>query len=315
MFATRSEEIDRLAGASAVAACWAQWVALGSPASASRDRAAASIVDPEALVVMSLQLHERERRLGDLVAWWARVGSRLTSVQRFQTVAERFPADGAHRALGLFASHAAEAGDRRWARHVDPSTALPPTREKGPDEPSLLESSTLWLRLRAGFGVGAKADTLAFLLGTRGAWASTRLISFATGYSSVTTRGAAREMALARFVLETGERPVEYSARPDAWAPLLALPDARDAPPWRFWSEVFAFLAGAMAWSESARSSDAPGQHVLASRARDLMEKHRRAFELARIPVPQPDSHRGLEAVDGLLETTRAVAEWVEESV
>jgi len=315
MFATRSDEIERLAGASAVEACWAQWGALGSPASSSGGPHAKAIIDIEALILLSLHLLERERRLLDLVAWWARVGSRLTSVQRVQAVAERFPPDGGQRALGLFARLATDTGDRRWSRHVDPATAIPSTREKGPDEPSLLEASTLWLRLRAGFGVGAKADTLAYLLGLRGAWASIRLISFATGYSSVTSRGAASEMALARFVRETSERPAEYSAPVEAWARVLSVPEAAEPPRWHFWSEVFAFLAGAIAWSASVGLPDAPGHHVLASRARDLLEKHHRAFELTRLSVPSPERHRGLEAVDGLLETTRVVSEWVEQNV
>jgi hypothetical protein len=52
---------------------------------------------------------------------------------------------------------------------------------------------------------------------------------------------------------------------------------------------------------------------VLASRARDLLEQHQRAFELNRIPISPTESFPGLEAVDGLLETTRVVSRWVEE--
>ena len=312
---TRSAEIARLASESAVRTCWAQWVALGSPASAANDAPASAILDPEALVALSLHVQEHERRLADLVRWWARVGSPLTSVQRFQSVAARLPEGAGERVLSAFASQAAEAGDRRWSRHAGGSgaAAAAPTRAKGPDEPTLTEGSTLWLRLRAGFGVGAKADTLAFLLGIDGAWASTRRIAFATGYSTVAARSAASEMALARFVRETSERPAQYSAPVEAWSPVLAPTGAAPLPPWRFWSEIFAFLAGAIDWAEQAASPEAPGAHVLASRARDLMEKHARAFHADRVPVPRPDAYRGLQAVDGLLETTRVLTDWVEE--
>jgi hypothetical protein len=310
MSETRSEEISELAGATAVEACWAQWAALGSPAASVRRASPTAIVDVEALILLSVHASARERRLADLVSWWARVGSGLTSVQRFRSVADAFPAgqDG----LSAFASLAEEVGDRRWSRHVDPDMERPPTRTKGTDAPRLTESCALWPRLRAGFGVGAKADTLAYLLGSGGAWATTKEIAFATGYSTVAVRSATTEMALARFIRETGDRPAQYSAPPESWAILLEFQGTPPkAPPWRFWSEIFAFLAGATDWSRSAIAPTAPGSHVLASRARDLLERHTRAFTFNRIAVPDPDGYRGLEAVEGLLATTKVVAEWV----
>lgn len=312
MFEAHSEEIDRLAGASAVGACWAQWQALGSPASRTKGTLASALVDPEALVVLSLVVRERERRLLDMVRWWARVGSGLLSVQRFQAVAGRFPEAGGEEALRLFGSLAVAEGDRRWARHGGEEPAAGGRRDRGPDAPRLVEPCAIWLRLRAGFGVGAKADTLAFLLANGVGWSSAKQIAFATGYSTVATRIAASEMTLARFVRETGTRPVEYSVAVDAWAPLLSLVGPSDMPPWRFWSEAFAFLAGAIEWARAVRSSDAPGPRVLASRARDLVEKHEHAFALDRIDVPRPDRYHGPEAADGLLETVRVVARWME---
>jgi hypothetical protein len=312
VFEKRSEEIAELAGGAAVDACWAQWAALGSPASSARRAAPASMIDVEALILLSLHVSARERRLRDLVAWWARVGSALTSVQRFRSVAEAYERTTIH-GLATFANLAVEEGDRRWLPHTGQGAAAPPTREKGTDAPSLAEPCALWPRLRAGFGVGAKADVLAYLLGSGGAWVSTKAIAFATDYSTVTVRSAASEMALAGFIAETGERPAEYSADPAAWAALLDLrgnPPA--AAPWRFWAEIFAFLAGAIAWAGAVSAPDAAGSHVLASRARDLMERRERAFALAHVPVPNPAGYKGLEATDGLLATTRAVAEWVE---
>lgn len=315
MFEAHSEEIDRLAGTRAVETCWAQWLTLGSPASRTDGARASALVDPEALVVLSLCVRERERRLLDMVRWWARVGSRLTSVQRFQSVAGRFPEVGGQEALSTFGAEAAAEGDRRWARHAEDREGSPRRRDRGPDAPTLVEPSTIWLRLRAGFGVGAKADTLAFLLTTGEAWSSAKAIAFATGYSTVATRSAASEMTLARFVRETSGRPVEYSVAAEAWAPLLSLSEPSQVPAWRHWPEIFAFLAGAMDWVRAARSPDAPGPRVLASRARDLVEKHERGFALDRIDVPRPDRYRGPEAVDGLLETVRTVSRWVEDHV
>jgi hypothetical protein len=312
MFETRSAEIADLAAAAAVDACWAQWAALGAPVASPGRRLPSSLVDIEALLVLSAHAATAERRLLDLVAWWARVGSVFTSVQRFRSVADAFPASAAERAF-VFAALAQDAGDRRWSRHVKPDAERPTVREKGVDEPRLAEPSTLWLRLRAGLGVGAKADTLAYLLGTHGAWASVRDIARATGYSTVAIRTATSEMELAGFIRESGDRPVRYAARTESWAALLPLPGAPPvAPRWHAWPEIFAFLAGVGDWAAAVAAPDAPGPHVLASRARDLMERHATAFALDRVAVPDPGGYRGLEAVEGLAETVRAVGAWVE---
>jgi hypothetical protein len=314
MFDERSAEVARLAGSCAVEACWAQWSSLGSPAS-KRATAARAIVDPEALVVLSLVVARRERRLRDLVAWWARVGSALTSVQRFRSVAARFPGDEGRRALGWFAARAAAEGDRRWSRHATDGADAATARDKGADSPRLGQPCALLLRLRAGFGVGAKADTLGFLLGSEGAWASATRIAYATRYSSVAIRNAVSEMALAGFVREASDAATAYSVAAADWAPLLGLHGASAFPRWYHWPEVFGFLAGALDWADAAAAPGAPGEHVLASRARDLLEKHARAFELDGVRLPRPAQLSGLEAVDGLRDGVRTVARWLEASI
>jgi hypothetical protein len=315
MFETRSAEIADVAASTAVGACWAQWAALGAPVASAGRPLPSSLVDIEALVVLSARAAETERRLLDLVAWWARVGSTLTSVQRFRSVADAFPASARDRAF-VFAALAEAAGDRRWSRHVDRGAEHPTVREKGVDVPSLTEECALWLRLRAGLGVGAKADMIAYLLGTRGAWASVRDIARATGYSTVAIRTATSEMVLAGFIRETGDRPARYSAFSESWAGLLVLAGQPPvAPPWHAWSEIFAFLAAVGEWAAAVATPDAPGPQVLASRAHDLMERHATAFVLERVAVPDPAEFRGLEAVEGLANTVRALAAWMEEQL
>lgn len=322
MSAPVSEETGRLARQVAVRACWTQWVGMGSFASPVRSRPARAIIDPEALILLSLYVRDDERRLLDMAAWWAQAGSRLTSLKRLRTVAARFPGETGQAGLKLFASLANEAGDRRWAREVVAPVPDWVRSGKGPDEPTLIAASALWPRMRAAFGVGAKADTLAFLVGLRGAWASTKVISFATGYSSVAIRKAASEMSLARLIRETEGRPVEYLAPPQPWAELLELypPDQAwaaepEAPPWRFWSEIFAFLVGVIEWSDRVASDGAVRPHVLASRARDIVERHALAFNLNGIPTPPMDAFRGLEATRGLHETVQVLAGWIDASL
>jgi len=295
---------------------------MGSLGSAAGSKRAEAIIDPEALILLSVFCQEEERRFMDMVAWWAGVGSRLTSLQRLRRVADRFPGRVGMEGLEFFASLATMSGDRRWRKYA--STAVPEWVRpgKGPDQPVLLEWSALWPRLRAGFGVGAKADTLVFLLGLRGAWASAKVISFATGYSSVAIRQAAGEMALAHLVRETEGRPTEYLAPARQWAELLelhptppGLAHSTPVPAWRFWSEVFAFLVGTIELSRRSTVEERAGPYVIASAARDLLERHSRAFRLDGIPVPPPDAFRGLDMLEGLEETVRVVADWIDEAV
>jgi hypothetical protein len=310
------DDIKVQARETAVQVCWAQWIAVGSMASPTGSRSVESIIDPEALVLLSLRLVNQERRLWDFVSWWADVGAGLTSLQRLRALLARSPADTTHDAFRQFARMAADAGDARWGSHVGQASASP--HRSGRSHPlALVHPSTLWLRLRAGFGVGAKSDALAFLLGLRGAGASVRTISTATGYSDVTIRKVVGEMALARIVRETHVRPAEYAAPSRSWATLLDLqsPDGGGTDPaiprWRYWSEIFAYLAHVIVWSQPADLPDATGPRVLASRARDILDEFRLPFAFNDIPVPDPKAFQGIEAIDCLSETTSRLASWI----
>jgi len=311
-----------LAKEAAIQLCWTQWRSIGSIGSPVGTARAEAIIDPEALILLSLYCQDEERRLTDMVAWWAEVGSRLTSLQRMRRVAKRFPGRTGMEGLEFFASLADRSGDRRWKRQASAPVPEWVRPAKGPEEPMLIESSALWPRLRAAFGVGAKADTLVFLLGLQGAWASAKVISFATGYSSVAVRRAAGEMALAHLIRETEGRPAEYVAPARQWAELLELyPIAGgrhqnpQTPAWRFWSEICAFLVGVMELHQRSRVDQRSGPYVIASGARDLIEQHTRAFSFNSIPIPPPNAFRGLEMLDGLQETVRIVVGWVGKAV
>uniref|UniRef100_UPI003B3AB333 hypothetical protein n=1 Tax=Longimicrobium sp. TaxID=2029185 RepID=UPI003B3AB333 len=186
--------IGERARTTGVQVAWAQWSALTSVAAPDGGRRPRAIVDPEALVLLSLSLRGRDARLDDLVFAWARRSSALLSVQRMTSLAEAFP-QATRDALGEFA---AEAGDRRWRAHAGPAAEeRAPVRGNPLGPVRLTAGPALLPRLRAGFGVGAKADLLAFLLGLRGAAASVSLMAAATAYSGRGGRTAAEEIALA----------------------------------------------------------------------------------------------------------------------
>jgi hypothetical protein len=123
---------------------WRQWAALGRVAVASRE--ARAIVDPEALLLLSLGLAEGDGRINRLIPWWAHVGARVLSVQRAKNLVAEYPA-GAGAALGRFARSAViQGGDQRWrAPTVGP--AFPCTARHSNDAGYRDPPSPSWLSL------------------------------------------------------------------------------------------------------------------------------------------------------------------------
>lgn len=292
-------------------AAWRQWRALGAMASSAKP--AVAIVDPEALVLLSLALAEEERRLWDLLGWWARVGSQILSVQRIKNLAGAYP-KAVRSKLGQFAHLAlSEGSDFRW-RPLARSQPGKTTRLKKTlgDRPTLTEPTALLLRLRLGFGVGMKADTLGFLLGIQGAWASAREITEATSYTAQAIRRALENMAAARFLEATREMPAKYRVNPKGWVELLGI--SGGLPAWRYWQPVFAFVADLVEWAERDNSVNRT-PYILSSHARDLFERHQAAFQRNRITIPNPDDYPGEKYLQAFEETLNRLAHWLEESV
>lgn len=169
------------------------------------------------------------------------------------------------------------------------------------------------LRLRAGFGVSAKADVLAYLLGTAERSASTQETAEATHYSRATVGSALSDMTRAGFIQETSSRPARYFAPIRPWAELLrsngehSAPEG--APSWRYWAGVFAFLSHADRLAQEASSES---DYLISSRARDIYERYASAFERNRIEAPRAESYRGPAYLEGFQETARIVTDWTE---
>lgn len=316
-----TEKIARLAESAAVSACWRQWRSLngsGRSLASNKGGPAEAIIDPEALVLMSLVVRHRERRLQDLVSWWAKVGASLMSVQRMRTLLAAYPRS-LRQDAGWFASLCMQEGDQRWKPLAQASGATIPLRKgKGPRVLALLQPSTLMLRLRAGFGVGAKADVLTFLIGAtasraRGEVGSTvRTISAAASYTWASISRALGDMKLARLVKASGNRPARFAVDVDAWARLLQV--TNDIPSWRSWAQVYAFLAACIEWAKDARSPTVKPV-VAASRARDVVDGAEPMLTWNGIDVPDPQLHVGERYLDAFRGLVTDLAEWTDRNV
>jgi|GEM_PF-856871 hypothetical protein len=313
--------IGELAGDTLVDTAWAQWSSLTSTVVRVGQEPAWTIVDPEALTLASFAVGHRERRLEDVVGSWAAGAAYLMSMQRMRTLASRFPRAVSGR-IGDFARAAVAGGDKRWKRLVSPQAAGGYSPRLKPLEPlRLTDGPALTLRLRAGFGVNAKADLLSLLLGRSGVAADLKLIAAATAYTERAIRTATEEMVQAGFIHEIEGRPSSFFADAKAWAPVLeahrpSWPEgtANAVPPWRFWAAGYAFLAGVVEWAESAQD-EGWTPYVASSRARDLVEKQGRILRQAELDPRFLVLGRGTRYLAEFEELILRVREWAREGL
>ncbi len=290
---------------------WLQWRTVGAPAASGRK--ARAMVDPEALLLLSLYLSDSERRLVRITGWWAKVGARLLSAQRIKNLLHEYGHGELRERTGGFAQLALEqANDVRW-RTLAKGGAHPAPRAKDLGAtPDFTEPAALLLRLRMGFGVGVKADALAFLLGGHGVKQTVKQIAAATSYRVGSVRRAVEEMAAARLVRAWRTAPASYSAEIDSWSQLLGL--GEEPPLWRYWAAVFPLVVDALDWGKGD-GGRAVTPYVRGSKARDLVERHDAALALTGVSAPNAAAHAGEEYLDAVAGVLEDIAGWMEDCV
>ncbi len=140
---------------------WAQWIALGVEAVGEADTA---VVDPEALVALTAELGDTDARLRDVSTDWCITYGRYVNGSRLRQVARELGTPP--EAIGEYVATVAAAGGPAWPM------ATRPRPDYKPRGKARLESAAplprLRIRLRAAFGVNARADVLAALLARTG---------------------------------------------------------------------------------------------------------------------------------------------------
>jgi MarR family len=136
---------------------WIQWIALGVDATGER---ADAVVDPEALIALTAELGDADARLRDVSTDWCVAYGRYINGSRLKQVVRelRTPAE----AIGEYVATVAAAGGPTWPMATLPRSNYT-TRGKA-RLGSALALARLRIRLRAAFGVNARADVLAALL-------------------------------------------------------------------------------------------------------------------------------------------------------
>jgi hypothetical protein len=269
----------------AVEITWQQWGALGAQTNDIRP-AHQAVLDPEALLLVSLALLEHERRLADVIASWVSVNSSLLSVQRVKNLSRTFPIPVQQLLHAVAATAIQDGKDMRWTSLAAPSTE-PLAARHGKIRairPEFLTTATLMLQLRQGMGVGVKSDLFAFLLTSNANgrnWASTAAMVRALGYTNAAMRRNADDLAAARFIrrMETVDADSSaarlYMAEPANWASALHLGILQ--PGWRYWLERFAFIADMLDSTHTLTKTQA-SDFATGVACRTLIEKHRTAL-------------------------------------
>lgn len=293
----KPDEILREIRETAANILWRQWRGLGAM---TNEREAQAIVDPEALLLASLALTDMEPRLPGVVHSWIWENAELMNMTRLTNLSARFPVA---KELEEIARLAMGSGDLRWKTLAGRRAGTPAyERPKGRAIPAPLQpGAALMVRLRVGFGNGARADILAYLLGLAGLpggerWASVATISDALSYGVAGIRRIADDLARARLIeqlpgVSSGRGPTArmFRARTGNWQPLLGGTNAQ----WRDWKETYLFVIELHRFARAAPVNTVT-EYVLWTKCRELFEKYPKALpsdnsDLQHPPVDADD--------------------------
>jgi hypothetical protein len=249
---------------------WRQWRAIGGSA-ATKERWH-SIVDPEALVLASLFLVNREPRITDVLYSWVELNADLLSVQRMKNLQKDYPQQVQERVAEFATRARVLAKHPKWRSLSDDLaestfTNLPDVRRASRLEAR--QPTNLVLRLRLALGVGTKADVLALMLGSERPL-TIREIADALSYTSVGIRTAVSDLASAGFIVVAGGKPAAFAAPRKEWSILLHL---QSQPRWVAWHHWFALVIGLLAWSEQAARKQI-GEYATDVQIRELVARH-----------------------------------------
>ncbi len=311
-------EIGNVATEAALRAVWQQWRAIGAEISRISEHPSRTIIDPEGLLLMTLSVRRNERRLDDVLAWFAKSGITLISVKRFSGLAKLYPLRISEE-VTAFAALALAQGDHRWKRLAQ--AGLPQTRptqiegrKNGKRDIVLNTPVALMLRLRAAFGVGVKPDVIAFLLGARGRPVTVREIAEATAYTSQAARTGVQDLCRAGILFHTTDRPVAYLMNPAPWDELFGTAgggDDDDQPVrWHYIAHLFAMMSNVIDWART-ETEEQSSAYIASSHARDISDGSIDILRLNGIDVPTASNFPGEEFLTAFGLTVQRVAEWL----
>lgn len=315
---------DEVAGA-LQAFAWSQWSQLGVSGAPPRQREERAM-DPEALLLFTLEIGRRDPRLFDEVLDWLASNEPLVSVQRLRnlclTADDRALADAAldwaKRARGRHTSPP----KRSFADTLKPvftTVPLPSRDTLDPDfanhgfarsklkrsgksqTPRLREPIGFAFRLRRLLGVGVRAEVLRVLLTIRAHQVPAKVITESAAFAQRNVREGLAQLHEAGVI---ASHSAGYSANVVAWSEVLELDAAPSLPLYFDWIPILRALSAIHRWLDTS-DVDELSPYLLASRARTLVASIENDLQAAIAPVEVYARH-GTDFWETFMEVTRA---------
>jgi hypothetical protein len=301
---------------------WRQWSILGAAGGARADDIWA--IDPEALLLFSLEPSRYEPRLFDEILEWLIVNGRWLDLQRLRGIATKRIKKSLPllSAVACFLSKKAKGDQRKWRSlsQLDQSTrgneneslfltkaGQPYPKTKQPSEifqkygflreafsprstaQRVSPNSTCTIRflLRALFGIGSRAECLLYLLTHEAGYPAE--VAKAVGISTRGVQDSLIELSQSGLALTRvhGRRKLEYWISQDRWWEFLVGKNLEGSKPvWLNWIDLFSALAGLLdaLWLIKPSDSD----YLQTSKLRDSMEMIGAQVSRSGLDLPPP---------------------------
>ncbi len=297
---------------------WEEWAQMGVLATAGPPRSWAQ--DPEALLLFSFEVGRSDPRLFDEVLDWLITNEPLISLRRLRSLAVD-PEDkalvdavvawlGQQRPKARFAQPTPEPSEvmlplfyqeRFPTAHPDPvfarygwlRSAFTGTRKSMP--PTIDAPINLSFRLRMLFGLNARAEIARVLFTIEEPAVTSATLARATGFTKRNVHEALAAFELAGVVASSGSGyELRYRLDHDRWAEFLEVSEPIE---YVDWIPILLSLRRIQRWLRGSDRPDASA-YIVASSARDLLERLRPDLRAADIEVPS--RRRAESALDDL---------------
>jgi len=308
---------------------WRQWSAVGVLGEARAKEP--WIIDPEALLVLTLDIGRYEPRLFDEVMDWLVTNGHWIDIQRLRGILRK-RGDEAWRLMGAICEFLASQGqERKWRNLAKVSLKYVPKKEEelfkyikneilyisrdlvkqektfekyGIYRPLLKPSkksreviptaeSNIRFMLRALFGVGSRAECVLYLL-THDAGHPSE-VAKAIGLSVRGTQDALIDLSKSGLVLTRikGKRKIEYWLSQERWWEFLSKGSYEEIkrPVWLDWIALFEALS--KVWTTLLEIGKTKSEYIKSSKLRDAMEIVGNEFAQSGIDIP-PIPGRGV---------------------
>ena len=276
---TSSEQVTENANALA----WSLWAELG--VSGWQRSHSSHAIDPERLILFTASFDDTDPRLRDEATDWCITYGRYASVTRLRNLLTvQMP-----ELRAAFGQTAATVNAHSGLRWPSATQARPYTRTRRSEVADFNRPSLVVLRLRALFGVGARAEVVRAFLADPSARHSAADVAADAGYTKRNIAEALEALRMAGLLEVHALRNQRLYGLADAgW--LTALPGGLPSS-YPAWSSVFRVLDGLIAGLRRADKLTARARNVEAS---DVLRDLR--GDLRRVGVSLSEAERGAEA-------------------